>query len=167
MEALTEYWTWTVANYKGIFIVLATIYPTLELITRLTPTKKDDTFLERAGALVRKLMDILKIPNLKKKEVLVVNRGGKAEVKTVIDKHDKRADEKAILESARLIAQLLSRQVIKPTYQEAQTVMLKLQPAKLKLCLSLKIQFGKSVMILALMISESSLNYFLGLMPTK
>ena len=38
----------------------------LELFARLTPTKKDDGFLERVGALIRKLLDILHIPNIKR-----------------------------------------------------------------------------------------------------
>lgn len=36
-----------------------------ELIVRLTPTKKDDTAVERVGTLIRKFFDMLGVPNAK------------------------------------------------------------------------------------------------------
>ena len=37
-----------------------------EFITRLTPTKKDDGFVQRAGTLIKFVLDAVKTPNLKK-----------------------------------------------------------------------------------------------------
>lgn len=39
-----------------------------ELVVRLTPTKKDDGFVERVGHYVRIALDFLKVPNLRKEE---------------------------------------------------------------------------------------------------
>ena len=37
-----------------------------ELITRLTPTKTDDCFVERIGHLFRGIMDFVRVPNFKR-----------------------------------------------------------------------------------------------------
>ena len=36
-----------------------------EILVRLTPTKKDDSALERVGKALKWIMNILKVPNLK------------------------------------------------------------------------------------------------------
>ena len=68
IEFMKEMFAWIMANYKGILITLAAAWPVLEVIVRFTPTKTDDSALERIGKFGRKLMDTLGIPN-KKKEV--------------------------------------------------------------------------------------------------
>lgn len=72
MDTLREIWSWTMANYQGILISLATILVGLEGIVRLTPTKKDDTALERAGKIIHWLMDFLKVPNVKREDGKIV-----------------------------------------------------------------------------------------------
>ena len=37
-----------------------------EVITRLTPTEKDDAFVQRLGAGIKKVLDAIKLPNVKK-----------------------------------------------------------------------------------------------------
>lgn len=39
-----------------------------ELIVRMTPTKKDDGFVQRIGNVIKKALDIVKIPNVIKKD---------------------------------------------------------------------------------------------------
>jgi len=59
-------------HYIAFFLVMASIWPVLEVITRLTPTKTDDTLLEKVGQAGKKVMDALGIPNIKKDEGLTV-----------------------------------------------------------------------------------------------
>lgn len=66
MDLVKEIWAWLMANYTGVLISMSIIIMGLEGIVRLTPTKKDDTALERVGKLVHWLMDLLKIPNVKR-----------------------------------------------------------------------------------------------------
>ena len=68
MELIKEVFAWSAANYVGVLVNLALLIAALEGLARLTPTKKDDSALERAGNLLRKLMDILKIPNVKRED---------------------------------------------------------------------------------------------------
>ena len=58
--------TWLKDNYVQMLLALSALIAALELIARLTPTEKDDAFMERVGAIIRKVMDFLKIPNVKK-----------------------------------------------------------------------------------------------------
>ncbi len=53
-------------NYVEMFVSLLGLIVGLEGIARFTPTKKDDAILERIGGWIRKGMDWLKIPNIKK-----------------------------------------------------------------------------------------------------
>jgi len=53
-------------NYAQIGQLLVAIGAVAEIIVRLTPTKSDDGALERAGHIIKKVMDFLKIPNIKK-----------------------------------------------------------------------------------------------------
>ena len=50
-------------NYGSMLTALMAIVVAAELITRFTPTKKDDAFVERVGAILKKIMDFLKVPN--------------------------------------------------------------------------------------------------------
>lgn len=51
------------ANKEMILGLLFALWGLLELIVRLTPTKTDDTALERVGKVLKSLMDALGIPN--------------------------------------------------------------------------------------------------------
>lgn len=75
MDTLREIWSWTMANYQGVLISASMILLGLEGIVRLTPTKKDDTALERAGKGLRWLMDLLKVPNVKREKGKVMPAG--------------------------------------------------------------------------------------------
>jgi len=57
---------WIKDNYVIILEAAMALVVAAEVITRLTPTKKDDGFVERIGGIIRKTMDLLKIPNIKK-----------------------------------------------------------------------------------------------------
>ena len=58
---------WLIENYVQLFGILIGAIGLAEAITRITPTKKDDGFVERVGSFIRKIMDALRIPNKKKK----------------------------------------------------------------------------------------------------
>ena len=66
MDLVKEVWAWMMANYAGILVSLSVIVVGLEGIVRLTPTKSDDSALERVGKAIHWLMDLLKIPNIKR-----------------------------------------------------------------------------------------------------
>lgn len=72
MDLLKEIWAWSAANYSGILVSLSILIMGLEGIVRLTPTKKDDSALERIGKAVHWLMDLLKIPNVKREDGKIV-----------------------------------------------------------------------------------------------
>jgi len=80
MEFITEWYIWLKANYIGVLTTASIITPTLyfiaEFIVRKTPTKTDDTILERVGSLVRKLYDYCGIRSVKKKEGTVLTPDG-------------------------------------------------------------------------------------------
>lgn len=65
MEKVVAIWNWIQLNKLAIGGGLVGLYTFLEVVVRLTPTKKDDTVLERVGQYVGKLMDIAGIPNKK------------------------------------------------------------------------------------------------------
>ena len=55
-------------NYADILLICASLVAAAEVFVRLTPTKKDDSAVERIGGYLRKAMDFFKVPNVKKKE---------------------------------------------------------------------------------------------------
>jgi len=57
---------WLLANKEGIAATVISFIVLAETVVRLTPTKKDDGAVERVGAVIRKVLDFLKLPNLKK-----------------------------------------------------------------------------------------------------
>lgn len=63
MELAKTIYTYFVSNGASIGATASAVYVAAELITRLTPTKKDDTVLSRAGSFVKKVLDLLKVPN--------------------------------------------------------------------------------------------------------
>lgn len=66
MEWLMSAWQFMTANWDKISGALLAFIALAEAITRLTPTEKDDGFVERMGAIIRKILDFLKVPNAKK-----------------------------------------------------------------------------------------------------
>ena len=72
MDNLVGIWSWVAQSYAEILISLSLILMGLEVLVRLTPTKKDDTALERAGKGLKWLMDLLKVPNVKREDGKIV-----------------------------------------------------------------------------------------------
>lgn len=57
-----------VANQIELVGVVMGMLAVAELIVRMTPTKKDDGFVQRIGNVIKKALDIVKIPNVIKKD---------------------------------------------------------------------------------------------------
>lgn len=53
----------TASPYLSLTIGIAVA----EFLTRFTPTKKDDGFVQRLGGLIKFILDTVKTPNIKKK----------------------------------------------------------------------------------------------------
>lgn len=61
MEIIIE---WVLGNpYLSLAIGIAIA----EFVTRLTPTEKDDGFIQRFGGVVKIILDAVKVPNVVKK----------------------------------------------------------------------------------------------------
>lgn len=65
MDQVLNFLYWLKDNYAELLSSLAVVLLGLEMLVRLTPTKKDDGALERVGSKLHKLMDILHVPNVK------------------------------------------------------------------------------------------------------
>ena len=65
MEQVLNYLYWMKDNYAELLSSLAAILLGLEMLVRLTPTKKDDGAIERVGHKLRWIMNLLKVPNVK------------------------------------------------------------------------------------------------------
>lgn len=66
MEWMMGAWQFLMANVDKITGATMAFLALAEAITRLTPTETDDGFVERMGAVIRKILDFLKVPNVKK-----------------------------------------------------------------------------------------------------
>lgn len=77
METAMETWAYIKANYYGIAYALAMLVLAAEFVVRLTPTKKDDGAVRRFAGYVEKLFDLLKIPNIKRKDGTIIVPDGK------------------------------------------------------------------------------------------
>lgn len=53
---------------QNVSPVIPIVIAIAEAITRLTPTEKDDGFVERIGSGIRKVLDIFHVPNNKKRK---------------------------------------------------------------------------------------------------
>ncbi len=63
-------WAWITENpYLALTIGIAIA----EFGVRLTPTEKDDGFVQRLGALLKTILDTVKIPNNTKKKSIEVD----------------------------------------------------------------------------------------------
>lgn len=66
MEGIRSVITFFMENADLIVALVLAILSVLELAVRLTPTKTDDGAVERIGKIIRKALDFLKVPNIKK-----------------------------------------------------------------------------------------------------
>lgn len=65
---MAEAWAWLNANGNNAAELLLALLFVGELISRMTKTEKDDGVVERIGAVIRKALDFLGLPNRKKEE---------------------------------------------------------------------------------------------------
>jgi hypothetical protein len=68
MAMIKEIYAYIAANWYGILMAGSVILMAAEFVVRLTPTKKDDGFVKRLADAYAKLFDLLKVPNIKKKD---------------------------------------------------------------------------------------------------
>lgn len=68
MEQVMNFLYWLKDNYVELLSSLGVIMVGLQMLVRLTPTKKDDGAMERVGSKLNWLLDLLKVPNLKASE---------------------------------------------------------------------------------------------------
>lgn len=66
MESVKSLIEFLIENKEEIALLLLTLISVAEMVVRLTPTVKDDGAVERVGAIIRKVLDFFKIPNVKK-----------------------------------------------------------------------------------------------------
>lgn len=58
--------TWIQENFLNVVQILTLLVVAGELITRLTPTKRDDGFVRRIGMGMDRLLNMLRVPNLRR-----------------------------------------------------------------------------------------------------
>lgn len=68
MDTILNQYYWMRDNYAELLTSLMILMIGLQGIVRLTPTKKDDGAVERLGGYLTKLMELLKVPNVKREE---------------------------------------------------------------------------------------------------
>lgn len=66
MNFLMELIAYLKEHGPAIAAIVLALLSVAEMIVRLTPTTKDDGAVERVGLWIRKVLDFLKVPNLKK-----------------------------------------------------------------------------------------------------
>lgn len=76
MSSILAIYTFISVNGSAIMGALFALWGFAEFVVRLTPTKKDDTALERVGKVLKAGMDALGIPN---RRVVEVEIKGKSE----------------------------------------------------------------------------------------
>ena len=65
MEHVLNFAYWLKDNYMELLSAIALMVLGFEMLVRLTPTKKDDSFMARVSSKLKWLMDLLKVPNVK------------------------------------------------------------------------------------------------------
>jgi len=55
MEMASELWTWLMKNWPQLVMVVGSVLAAAEVITKMTPTEKDDSFVEKIGKYWSKL----------------------------------------------------------------------------------------------------------------
>ena len=68
MEKFQAFINWLIANKLALVAFVTSLYFLVEVVVRLTPTKSDDTVLEKIGKGLGWVFDFLKLPNNLKKE---------------------------------------------------------------------------------------------------
>lgn len=63
MEKLIEIFKFIGANWEYITGIILALITVAELVTRITKTEKDDGAVQRVGSVIKKALDILKVPN--------------------------------------------------------------------------------------------------------
>jgi len=58
---------WLKSNYSEVLQIITLIVVIGEMVARLTPTKTDDGFIHRIGGRLDRILDLLRVPNLRKK----------------------------------------------------------------------------------------------------
>lgn len=74
MQFIIQAYAYLQTNGHVIMGALFAVWGLAEVIVRLTPTKKDDTALERVGKVLKSVLDVLGIPNRRAVEVEI--KGG-------------------------------------------------------------------------------------------
>lgn len=77
MTTIMEIWAYLKTHWYMIVGAGTALMTLLQFIVRLTPTEKDDGFVERLGLFLSKAMDVLNIPNVKKQPGTVITPDGK------------------------------------------------------------------------------------------
>lgn len=65
MEQLKLIVNYFIANGPALAATVLAILSAAEMVVRLTPTQKDDTAIERIGSFIRRMFDLLGVPNVK------------------------------------------------------------------------------------------------------
>lgn len=65
LELLKATIAWLIANGPAVAAAILGLLAVAETITRLTPTKTDDLFVERIGSVIRKIFEVLNVPSNK------------------------------------------------------------------------------------------------------
>lgn len=65
MEQLKLLVNYFIVNGPALAATILALLTAAEMVVRLTPTQKDDTAVERIGKFIRRLFDLLKVPNVK------------------------------------------------------------------------------------------------------
>lgn len=65
MDLIKEIIAYVSVHGPALAAIVLGLLAVAEMIVRLTPTTKDDTAVERIGKLIRKLLDMMKVPNVK------------------------------------------------------------------------------------------------------
>lgn len=65
MEKIMSLYSFVVDHGAEVSAILLALIALAQMITALTPTKTDDLAIERFGKYVRKILEFLKVPNVK------------------------------------------------------------------------------------------------------
>jgi hypothetical protein len=65
--SLVTLYTWLMNNYAPMLQSLTLMVAAGTIAVRLTPTKSDDGFLARISSVLDRVLDLLRVPNVRKK----------------------------------------------------------------------------------------------------
>ena len=72
MEFVMKFWAYMSANWYGILMAGSVVLAAAEFIVRLTPTKNDDTAVQRIANVYNKLFEFLRVPNIKRQDGKII-----------------------------------------------------------------------------------------------